>query len=287
MADFAEIDKIHLEKLFQELKLRKRKSWADIATDIGISKAMLFNYKNGDYSIYKEVFDKILKITKSKFPYNTISKQRFLKKEIKKPYLTEEFSEILGALAGDGHISNSSYEISITCSSKLDKEYIYHLKPIFERLFNLKFKVIIQDTRIRLKTYSKNLAFFLHKEYGLPLGSKKGKLKIPVKLKNNESFLKAYIRGLFDTDGSVYIRREKDLVIEIISADKNHLKEIKETLNFLGFYCGISGKNLHIYQKQMIRKFFMDIKPANSKHLKKYLNYSKKCAGGPMAKSFY
>lgn len=275
MPNFIKIDKRNLEKFFQELKLKKRKPWRDIAIDLGVSKAMLFNYKNGGYPIRKKVFDKILRVIKYIPPYSIILKQKFLEKEVKKAQLTEELSEVLGALAGDGHVSRHSYEVSITCSSKLDREYIYYLKPLFERLFNLKFRVIVQDTKIRLKTYSKNLAFFLHKEYGLPLGKKKGNLKISSKLKNNKNFLKAYIRGLFDTDGSIYVRRKKDPVIEIISKDKNYLREVRETLNLLGFYCGISGKNLHIYRKEMIVKFFKEIKPANSKHLKKYELYSK------------
>ena len=66
-------------------------------------------------------------------------------------------------------------------------------------------------------------------------GEKKGKLFVPKQVFRRREWIIHYIRGLFDTDGSFYIRREKDPVIEISSADIRFLKEIKSTLNLLGF----------------------------------------------------
>lgn len=268
---YVKLNKKDLEALF--LKLKSKQSWTQIAESLNISRSMLFNYKNNayplPYSLFKQISDRVNYHAK----YNIINKDRYIFKKIRKPLLTKELAEIIGALSGDGHINKNNYEVSITCS-KLDKEYIYYLKEIFERLFGLKFRIITQENIIRLKTYSKSLALFFHTIYGLPLGRKMNKLKIPAKVKDNDEVLKSYIRGLFDTDGSIYLRRQKDIVIEIISRDGRYLEEVREVLESLGFFCGISGKNLYIYQKKMISKFFRDIGSSNQKHLKKYEMYS-------------
>lgn len=108
-----------------------------------------------------------------------------------------------------------------------------------------------------------------------------GKLKIPEQIKNSRRFLISYLRGLFDTDGTIYIRRKKDLVLEISSADGRFLKEVNESLCSLGFNSRKYKKHLSLYNKKDIVKFFNLIKPANSKHLKKFNLYKSICAGGP------
>ena len=107
----------------------------------------------------------------------------------------------------------------------------------------------------------------------MPKGNKIGKLKIPLQVLKSRVLLRSYIRGLFDTDGSFYIRRKKDPVIEITSIDNNFLKEIQNALILLGFNARISKNKTFIYNKKDINLFFNKIHPANKKHLKRYQNY--------------
>jgi len=271
---FVEINGSNRAILFNALKNKKKKSWKEISSDLKRSKAMMFHYINGSFPIPLALYEEISKISGIKVSFDVIEKKKFMRKEVNVPRLDTGLAEILGALAGDGHISGISHEVSVTCSSELDRDYINHLKLLFERKLGLKFKISIQGGAIRLKTYSKELASILHREYGAPIGKKKGNLKIPKPLENDLGLMKVYIRGLFDTDGSVYLRRKKDIVVEIINVDKNYLESLKVVLNRLGFICGISGKNLYLYRKDMVKKFFEEIKPANPKHLKKYSMYS-------------
>jgi len=247
-----------------------------LAKDLGISKAMLFNYKRGDYLISEAVFSKLTQLNQYAPPHKIVLRQKYLKKTITIPPLTEGLSEVIGALAGDGHVSIPNYEVSITCSNLVDREYAYYLKNKLEELFNIQFKIYIQNNAIKVKTYSKELVLFLRKEFELPMGKKKGNLHIPKMIRSDPTFLRSYLRGLFDTDGSIYARRKKDIVVEFISGDQNYLKEIKEALSFLGFYAPSYGKNLRIYRKALLQKFLDDIKPANSKHLKRYTTLSER-----------
>ena len=85
--------------------------------------------------------------------------------------------------------------------------------------------------------------------------------------------MKAYLRGLFDTDGTIYVRRKKEPVIEISSADKNYLKEIKDKLLVLGFKAGIGKYRVFMYNREDIKRFFTEVKPANPQYLKRYQKY--------------
>jgi len=266
---FVKLNDLDRKRLFENLK-RGDKSWNDLAKELRLSRAMIFNYINGSFPIPIEIYEEISRISGIKVPVIIVEKKRYLKKEIIPPKLDEELAEILGALNGDGHLSGISNEISVTCSRELDREYIFHLKELFEKKFGISFKIVIQGGAIRIRTYCKELVEHLNKRYGLPIGKKKNNLVIPKPVKENPELLRAYIRGLFDTDGSIYVRRKKDFILEIISVDKRFLEELKMSLKGLGFECGTSGKNLYFYQKNMIKRFFDEIKPANSKHLKKY-----------------
>jgi len=189
-------------------------------------------------------------------------------------------AEIIGVLNGDGYISPLNYEICVVGNCH-EKNYLYYLKKLFEKNFRINFNYQIDKSKFKLRGYSIKLFDLLTKEYGLPKGNKMGKLKIPLKIKENKDFLISYIRGLFDTDGTIYTRRKRDPVIEISSGDNKYLKEVKQTLNSLGFKAGIGKHRTFIYNKEDVRRFFNLIKPANTKHLKKYKEYLKLSAGGP------
>ena len=72
---------------------------------------------------------------------------------------------------------------------------------------------------------------------------------------------------------SFYIRRKKDPVLEISSADPQFLNEVRKALISLDFNVAKGVNRIFIYNKEGIKRFFKLIKPANSKHLKKYQNY--------------
>lgn len=281
MVIFIDLKKEDRIKLFIFAK-KNFNSWEELYPELKVSRSMFFKYLSGEYFVPYHIFLKLQKMAKIKIKnYRSINKNKYMEKDITPPFINEELAESFGVLNGDGHISNINYEICVV-GSVLEKDYYIYLKKLFEKVFNMKFVISKQKNILRLRTYSKKLSFFLNKEYGLPLGSKSGKLKVPRQFFKSKCLLKAYIRGLFDTDGSFYIRRNKDAVVEIISIDKSYLNNIRAVLNYLEIKCGISGKNLYIYQKKEIYKFFKEIKPANTKHLKKYERYLNICADSAM-----
>ncbi len=261
------------EEFFNKLKEKINCSWENFYPEYKKSRSMFFNYLSGRYDLPQELFIKWKKITNISIkPINFIEKQRFLPKDIPSIRFDEELAEIFGVLNGDGHISPINYEVCIVGNSK-EIDYLNYLKTLFENKFKLKFVFIIDETKFKLRTYSSKLFDVLTKKYSFPSGNKMGKLRIPKQIKLSRKFLIAYLRGLFDTDGTIYIRRKKDLVLEVSSADKIFLKEVQLALLSLGFNTKIYEKHVTLYNLEDIHDFFYIIKPANTKHLKKYQNY--------------
>ncbi len=260
-------------KLFNLVKRKINSSWNIFYPSLKISRTMFFNYLSGRYNLPKDLFLKLQKIAKVEIKdYLEIRQNRYTKKRIVEPKMSNSLAEILGVLNGDGHISRLQYEVNVVSDSR-EKDYSNYLKRLFERTFKISFSFYKEPSRTKLRTYSIDLSNLLTKKYGLPKGNKLHKLRIPKQVFSSKNLLRNYIKGLFDTDGSFYIRRKKDPVLEISSADKRFLGEIKKTLNVLDFNAAKGVNKVVIYRKEDIKRFFKVIKPANPKHLKNYQNY--------------
>ena len=207
-------------------------------------------------------------------PFEKVNKNRYTEKKIIKPKLNSEFCEILGVINGDGHISKENPQICIV-GHHLEKQYYTYLIDLFERNFQLKFSLYLNESTFKIRSYSKNMVLYLVKEYNLPQGNKMGKLRIPLVIFKKKKWLRSYLRGLFDTDGCFHVRREKDPMIVITSADPRYLGEVRSALESLGFVVSKGDQRIFLYHKRDIFRFFDEIKPANAKHLEKYHKYLK------------
>lgn len=274
MPYFIQLKSLERVFLFKTIKNKMNNlSWDKIYPLWGISRSMFFNYLSGKYPIPENLFYELEKITGIRIEDTTrIEQVKYIEKEIKEPILDNNLSEILGILNGDGHLGPTNSEISVV-GNHLEKDYYNYLKVLFEEKFGIRFNIELRDNYFKLRTYSKKLMKLLHQDYKLPLGNKMGQLRIPLQVKNNQEFLKAYLRGLFDTDGCFHIRRKKDPMIVITSADKRFLSEVKNSLVTLGFHVSKGDKRIFLYRLKEVIKFFEEIKPANSKHLKKFELY--------------
>ena len=246
-----------------------------LAKKLNISKTTLLRYYNGEAKIPYYFYNKLSRIIKIK-ENPKLMEISHTRKEILKPILDKYLSEFLGIMAGDGHVSGISYEVSVTGHMVYDRGFITkHVVPLFIKLFDILPSIQIQHeyNKIKCLVYSKKMVDFLNQNYNLPIGSKDNKLRIPQKILNDRNLVISFIRGVFDTDGSFHRHHEKDAAIELISGDKRFLNDLYLSLKLLNFHPSIGTKRLFLYRKDEIDKFFNVIKPANTKHLKKYQIY--------------
>lgn len=179
------------------------------------------------------------------FSFN-ISKVNFSKydkeKKIKLPNkLTPELAEEIGMHYGDGFLSEKRYEYRLKGNQYNEREYYTnYIKPLFKKLYNIDVTLKDFKTSYGFELKSKAIWEFKIKVLGIKSG-KKYNAPLPKILKiNNKKILAGFIRGLFDTDGSLRFKSQygyKDYypVIEISLTSKNLIKDVADILNMFGF----------------------------------------------------
>ena len=165
------------------------------------------------------------------------------------------------------------------------KHYEKRIKPLFEKLFGLKLNIReMPSTRvIGFQIWNNDLINF-KKNLGLPLGHKY-EVKIPKKFLVNESLKKAVIRGIFDTDGGIYLQKKNNklyprVYITTISLilSSQLLKLFDELRIRATRYSQLYNKKFNrkrsyiitIRGVEMFHKFIKEIEPKNPKHMAKY-----------------
>ncbi|PIN88849.1 hypothetical protein COU60_05505 [Candidatus Pacearchaeota archaeon CG10_big_fil_rev_8_21_14_0_10_34_76] len=168
-----------------------------------------------------------------------------------------------------------------------DKEhYLTRIKPIFEDLYNVKINLRqMPVTRVfGFQLWNDSIVKF-KESLGLPLG-KKFELQIPPEFTKKMDLLTSCIRGIFDTDGGLYLEPKNHKLyprVYISTISLNLCKELTYFLNSLGirttnWKCNQGRlKKLDSYKVEtrgleMVSKFFDLVKPKNSKHILKYEN---------------
>lgn len=200
-------------------------------------------------------------------------------KDFLKPERSEELAEFMGIIIGDGHLSH--YQLSITTNSETDIKHAYFIKIFIKKLFNLdanlrhrknKKAVDISVSSVRLTSWLCNM--------GMPIGNKlTDDLSIPVWVGKNRRWERSFIRGLFDTDGSIYLDRHlikgktyENLGWTITSLSARLRKDILEILTDLGYRPTLRDSQRSIFLRRAldIERYFVEIGSHNHKHLERY-----------------
>src|SRR3989344_8759951 len=159
------------------------------------------------------------------------------------PVLDEKLAEFVGIMMGDGGVA--PYHISITLNSETDARYKNYVVGLIVKLFKLEPKVYKRKDckAVAIIVQRKEIVDFCF-SIGLPKGNKlRQGLEIPRWIQENRNNITAFIRGLFDTDGSVfkhsYVAKGKRYSYVNVSLSNRFLpllKMVQETL----INCGIS-----------------------------------------------
>jgi len=200
-------------------------------------------------------------------------------KQIKKSPYSKKLAEIIGVILGDGSICAyksykvGTYQIRIAGHSELDKDYLlYYIKPLFEKLFGVKVGVSYSKKSqcMWLIITGKNLVR-LFESYGLANGNKiENNQGIPNWVQSNNEYLKECIRGLVDTDGSIYKMSNKDpklLRINFTNHCNKLLCNFFDSLWQLGYNPHKSSRQVFLSRKKEIKNFVDIIKFHNKKHI--------------------
>lgn len=222
--------------------------------------------------------------------------------KIRRPKPSTLLSEFLGILMGDGHIDH--YQTSMTTNSETDREHAEFCKRLFYELFGIKASIRKRSGQMAcvVTASSKALCDFLVK-LGMVKGNKVRKIKsIPAWINKNLDYKKAFTRGLFDTDGCVYLDTHvikgsiyKNIGIVFTNHSIPLMEFFKNTLFEIGLHpTQKTPFSVFLRREKEIIRYFEVIGTSNPKHYKRFKLFLKARAKnwrsvrngiGPLSKS--
>ncbi|QGA80083.1 LAGLIDADG family homing endonuclease [Candidatus Nanohalobium constans] len=173
-----------------------------------------------DHKMSLESFEKLLEIADREINHELVSDDRYGSKEIANFTKNGDLAELCGLILGDGHIqyrsrrnnsrNTSTYFVSITLN-KDEEEIIENSGNLLEEVTGLEAKTYKkQGNCVRIVIHSKD-AVEKFQEIGLEPGHKTEKqVSIPNWIKKSEKFCRRCVKGLIDTDGSIYNDKRKN-----------------------------------------------------------------------------
>lgn len=206
-----------------------------------------------------------------KIKTTTHLKKNYLKKrnDIKIPNkYSKDLAEFFGIMLGDGHISH--FQIVVSLGNKEEK-YAEHVSLIIKKIFKTNAKISLRSTGYRdVYLGSVDITSWLFKK-GLVSNKVKSQVDVPSWIFSKDEFMKGFLRGFFDTDGSIY-KLKYGIQISFCNRSLPILKSLQIMLKRLRYNpSSISLYNLYLTRRKDIKRFFEEIKPSNLKHIERYL----------------
>lgn len=193
-----------------------------------------------------------------------------------------ELAEFIGIMIGDGSVGR--YQISVTLDLKTDAEYASYVRKQMEVLFG-----VMPRYRERehmgcsvTEISSINMVEFL-KSKGLPVGNKlQHDIHIPAWIRCNPKYAAMCLRGIFDTDGSIF--QEQHVTkngkvyayprMAFVSASERLRNDIFGALFRLGLRPKIrSNRAVTIEHFTDIKEYFRIVGSSNPKHLHRFITF--------------
>lgn len=200
---------------------------------------------------------------------------------INKPKKSQDLAELVGIILGDGGIS--ARQLTITLHRYDDKEYGLFVIKLIKKLFGVTPAVYKNTNGLanNIVVSRTELINYCVKNLGLKIGNKvKQQVDIPKWIKNNKKFRIACVRGLVDTDGSIYnhrysVRGKKYSYkkISFTSLSKRLARSVYGILKENGLNPGAyRNKDVRLESRDDVNMYFKVFNSHNPKHLNRYQN---------------
>jgi len=189
--------------------------------------------------------------------------------------ITEKRAEVVGIYLGDGYIytKDNKWQIGFVGNPKTDLTLFENLKKIIKDEWNKEVNFKIRTKGLRMVFRSKEIKEFLIDYLKLPFGEGKcEKIFIPNQIIGNWDLVKYVIRGLADTDGTIFVSKKKGVenypAIEITTTSKILAEQLKEILSEKSFHVA----NIHKSKSKTSKRVAYRIALYGRENVKKWVN---------------
>lgn len=190
---------------------------------------------------FKEWRDRMKKLGKIKSIYPDFAKNG-------------DLAELIGVVLGDGSIGGFPRTESLTIvSNSKNTGFIKRYSFIVEKIFNKKPHLARHAKGvncIRIRLYEKKISDRLD----IPVGRRKNlNFKIPNWILRSREFLKRYLRGLYEAEGSFCVHKPT-YTYKFMFSNKNEslLENVFEGMSILGFHPHKSKNQIQISRKEEV-----------------------------------
>lgn len=210
-----------------------------------------------------------------------------LLQKIQPPPKSVELAELLGIFMGDGHVGE--YQASVTTNSETDAAHAIFVQRVIQKLFDVPVR-LRQRSDVKaceLVISSKEICDFFRGQ-GMTGNKVRHGVMIPPWIHKSDAYTKAFVRGLFDTDGCVFLDTHR-----ITGRTYRHLgiAFTNRTLTLLDFFTRtLRAHNLRptqttkftvfLRREDEIRRYFELIGTSNPKHRRRFTEFLRIRHGG-------
>lgn len=237
------------------LYVRKNKSLGEIAKALSVSPAT--------------VYDRLIRFNiptarENKLGYNNQRKDILIPKRH-----SAELAEFIGIMLGDGNLTPT--QVAVTLGIK--DIYVDHVSKLVRRLFGVKPNIIRNKYGHQTVYFGSVKVVRWLKQMGLVHNKVKMQVDVPRWIFGKKAYMRSTLRGLIDTDGSIYKLRW-GIQISFCNRSIPLLNSFRKMFIKLDFHPSeISGYNVYLTRKQEVGRFLTEIGFANRKHLQRYKRF--------------
>lgn len=214
------------------------------------------------------IFDRLKRLNIPSIPE---SKPNFLnkKKGLTFPNFSDKLAEFFGIMLGDGHLASG--QIWVAINNNTDRKYRPYVRDLLKSLFG-----VDPGCSYRKKEDMKNLFLssvdlirYLEGKGLYATNKVKAQVDIPSWILKKDSYKKSFLRGFFDTDGSIYSLRF-GVQMAFTNRALPLLKSTRDILISLGYSPSkISRYRVYLTRKPDLYKYITEIGFGNPKHLER------------------
>ena len=215
----------------------------------------------------KTIFQRLKRL---QIPTAPERKNKYLNKRnditIPKNY-SPELAELLGVLYGAGHINR--YQVTVTLGNKEDS-YATYVQKLIYTVFKGTPKISIRSNGYKVVYLGSTQAVQYLQTFGLTNNKVRDQVNVPKWIYSRKIYQKRFLRGFFDTDGSVY-KLKYGMQLSFTNHCAPLLRSLQEMLLRLEYSpSSISHVTFYVTRQKDIKRFFTEVQPQNQKHKMRY-----------------
>ncbi|HAG27521.1 TPA: hypothetical protein DCG61_01940 [Patescibacteria group bacterium] len=185
------------------------------------------------------------------------------------PKHSSDLAEFIGILLGDGHITPT--QITVTLGVK--ERYSHYVAKLISQLFGIKPKILLRTKRYHEVYFGSTKIVRWLIAMGLSSNKVRDQIGIPKWCFQYKTYQESCLRGLFDTDGSVYLLKE-GFQMSLTNRSTPLLKDAKSMLELLGYSPSkISANKIYLTRRIDLSRYINEIGFRNPKHLKRLKSF--------------